>query len=319
MATTATNHWKLGLFVVVAIVAMAMSVFWLGARRFQRDSIKAVSYFDESVQGLDVGSPVKFRGVTIGTVGDITIAPDHRHVQVTSDVYVDALDRLGLRVPKNVDGEEFIDPNLRVQLVSAGITGVRFLQTDFFDPQRYPPPKLPFPPPWNYVPSAPSTLKSVEEAALDILNRFPAVEDGVIVAAEDLRRTLKSVDRFASALGDDNGSFNQLLVDLRGAANRAQHALDDAQLGATTASLRDTSMSLRETSGSVGQAIDQVSDLREELRASLVSLRDALESIRALADSLQRDPSALLRGVRADAAAPGSVHADHAAPSKVPQ
>ena len=97
MATTATNHWKLGLFVLLGVGAMLGALFWLGARRFRRESFPAVSYFDESVQGLDVGSPVKFRGVTVGTVADITIAPDHRHVQITSDVYVDALVRLGLR------------------------------------------------------------------------------------------------------------------------------------------------------------------------------------------------------------------------------
>jgi ABC-type transporter Mla subunit MlaD len=67
MATTATNHWKLGLFVLVGLFVMFGALFWLGARRFQRTSFPAVSYFDESVQGLDVGSPVKFRGVTVGT------------------------------------------------------------------------------------------------------------------------------------------------------------------------------------------------------------------------------------------------------------
>src|SRR5262249_26043459 len=128
MATTATNHWKLGLFVLAGIATVIATLFWLGARRFQRTPFPAVTSFDEPVQGLDVGSPVKFRGVTVGTVADITIAPDHRHVQVTSDIYVDALARLGLgnRAPRQ--GEEFVNPLLRIQLVSAGITGVRFLQ-----------------------------------------------------------------------------------------------------------------------------------------------------------------------------------------------
>jgi len=140
MATTATNHWKLGLFVVLAIGVLIAVTFWMGARRFERDAFQAVSYFDESVQGLEVGSPVKWRGVTVGTVAEITVAPDGRQVQVTSDIYSDALSRLGLEQP--VAGGTFIDPNLRVQLASAGITGVRFLQTDFFDPVRYPPPVL---------------------------------------------------------------------------------------------------------------------------------------------------------------------------------
>src|SRR5437899_1650471 len=83
---------------------------------------------DASVQGLAVGSPVKFRGVTVGTVREITIAPDHRHVQVTADMYVDALVRLGLSTRAPESAEEFIAPSLRVQLASVGITGVRFIQ-----------------------------------------------------------------------------------------------------------------------------------------------------------------------------------------------
>jgi paraquat-inducible protein B len=297
MVTTATNHWKLGLFVLLAVGAMVGALFWLGARRFRRESFPAVSYFDESVQGLDVGSPVKFRGVTVGTVSDITIAPDHRHVQVTADMYLDALVRLGLRTGAPKSGEEFIDPNLRVQLASAGITGVRFIQTDFFDPERYPPPHLPFEPPWNYVPSAPSTLKSFEEAATEIVNRLPVLEDRAKDTLTDLRKTLGAIEDLATGLGSENGSFKRALEQLRSAAARIDKALDQAQLGATTASIRDTAASL-------GQASVGVGDAREELHDSLVALREALESVRTLADSLERDPSVLLRGPRGDAAAP---------------
>ncbi len=294
MATTATNHWKLGLFVVTGIAMAVGALFWVGARRFRRESFQAVTYFDESVQGLEIGSPVKFRGVTLGTVSDITVAPDRRHVQVTQDIYLDVVERLGLRTNAPKKGEEFIDPNLRTQLVSAGITGVRFLQTDFVDPERHPPPKLPFEPPWNYVPSAPSTLKSVEEAAVEIVNRFPMLEDRAKDALVELRTTLDTVQKLATSLQAEDGAFNRLLVELRTTAARIEVALADARLGATTASLRDTS-------GAVGQAAAGVGDARGELQASLVALREALESVRTLADSLQRDPSALLRGPRPDA------------------
>src|SRR5207245_5432019 len=98
------------------------------------------------------------------------------------------------------------------------------LQTDFFDETRYPPPVLPFPAPWNYVPSTPSTLKNLEEAAVEILNRFPAVESGVIDAAADLRKTLASVGQLSGKLSADDGSFNTLLVQLRNAAGRVQTA-----------------------------------------------------------------------------------------------
>jgi phospholipid/cholesterol/gamma-HCH transport system substrate-binding protein len=300
MATTATNHWKLGLFVVTALGASIGSVFWLGARRFHRESFPAVTYFDESVQGLDVGSPVKFRGVTLGTVSDITIAPDHRHVQVTQDIYVDALRRLGLRTGAPKTGEQFIDPDLRVQLVSSGITGVRFLQTDFFDPVRFPPPQLPFDPPWNYVPSAPSTLKSVEDAAVELVNRLPELSDEAKLTMMELRRTLHSADELAVGLHAEDGSFNRALVRLGNASARVETALEEAKLGQTTASFRDTSASIHGTSTTVGEAAAGVRDSREDLHDSLVALREAVEAIRTLADSLERDPSALIRGSRSD-------------------
>jgi len=298
MATTATNHWKLGLFVLLGVGATLGALFWLGAQRLRRESFPAITYFDESVQGLDIGSPVKFRGVTVGTVRDITIAPDHRLVQITSDMYVDALVRLGLLSHAPRRGEEFVGPNLRVQLASAGITGVRFIQTDFFDPDRYPAPHLPFEPPWNYVPSVPSTLKSVEEAAVELLDRLPALADRAKVTLADASRMLDSVDRLAIQLEAKDGAFNGALQGLRAAANRVDHALDEAHVGATTATLR-------ESAASVGQAASGVGDAHEELEASLVALREALESVRTLADSLQQDPSVLVRGPHADSAAPG--------------
>src|SRR3954466_12802668 len=93
-----TNHWKLGLFVVVGVVLALSTVAVLGARSLRKEVGRYVSYFDESVQGLEVGSPIKFRGVTIGTVGGIDIAPDHRHVEVTSNLGVAELSRLGLDI-----------------------------------------------------------------------------------------------------------------------------------------------------------------------------------------------------------------------------
>jgi len=68
-----TNHWKLGLFVVVGMGLALATVFWLGLRRLNRDAIPIVTYFDESVQGLDVGSPVKFRGQLRGDRAQVLV------------------------------------------------------------------------------------------------------------------------------------------------------------------------------------------------------------------------------------------------------
>jgi paraquat-inducible protein B len=77
-----TNHWKLGAFVLGTILFGLTTVVILAARTLQIETVTYTSYFDEGVTGLEVGSPVSFRGVKIGNVSGIDVAPDRRHVEI---------------------------------------------------------------------------------------------------------------------------------------------------------------------------------------------------------------------------------------------
>ena len=77
MATRA-NYVKIGLFVVLGFAAALALAVSLGATGTRRVTVAFYTYFNESVQGLEVGEPVTFRGVSVGHVGAITIAPDRR-------------------------------------------------------------------------------------------------------------------------------------------------------------------------------------------------------------------------------------------------
>ena len=55
--STPTNHWKLGLFVVVGICACVATVIFFGGRSLKKETVAYKTYFDESVQGLELGSP----------------------------------------------------------------------------------------------------------------------------------------------------------------------------------------------------------------------------------------------------------------------
>src|SRR4029079_12136394 len=139
---------------------------------------------------LDIGSPMKFRGVPVGVVSDSTIAPHPRRGQGPPVFEWDVLRRLGIRAerPDPHSAMPFIDADLRVQLASTGITGVKYLDVDVFDPVRTPLPELPFPTPWNYIPSQPSTLKSLGDALTEVANRLPAIGDqasGVLLEGKD--------------------------------------------------------------------------------------------------------------------------------------
>ena len=62
------SRWKLGLFVVVGSLVGVFGVVYLGARELQRSTQTAYAYFDEALTGLEEGSAVKFRGITVGRV-----------------------------------------------------------------------------------------------------------------------------------------------------------------------------------------------------------------------------------------------------------
>jgi len=66
------NYFKLGLFVIGAIVAGVAVLLIIGSGRWLKPHVVMETYFNESVQGLDIGSKMKYRGVVIGEVTRIS-------------------------------------------------------------------------------------------------------------------------------------------------------------------------------------------------------------------------------------------------------
>lgn len=315
---TGTNHWKLGLFVILGIALSLASLVALGARNWNERSVSYVSYFDESVQGLEVGSPVKFRGVTVGRVSAIDIAPNQRHVAVTSSIANEQLERLNLGRPAQGDGAEtplVMHPELRVQLAQTGITGVKFVLIDYFDPAENPLPSLPFAVPDNYLPGVPSTLKSLETSVMKTTDRFPDI-------ARDLSETMskfnavmdqvesgKLPDRAVTALGETTLAMRQLNQQLAAFDAGAMSRDVRKTLGAFDASLERMNALLdrftgeagliggaERSLGSIAEMARGAQSLGPELEVTLRDVQGAARSIRRFADALERDPDMLLKG-----------------------
>jgi paraquat-inducible protein B len=315
-----TNHWKLGLFVVVGVVLTLTTVAVLGARSLRKEVSRYVSYFDESVQGLEVGSPIKFRGVTIGTVGKIDIAQDHRHVEVTSELGVSEMSRLGLNIttgPVTDTQRKKLDvaTDLRVQLASAGLTGVKFLQLDFFVVADNPPPVLTFPVPENYIPAAASTMKNIEDSLVRTMNRLPEIADQMSAILLKVDTVLADVHdkRIPEQMTMTLTNTNKLILD-------AQKKLDGVQTGKISDGAEKTLIGLNETVSrmnrllagidgekgllaSLGHASDAIGDtahnadgVGSDLQDTLRSVQDAAKSIHKLADALEKEPDMLVKG-----------------------
>jgi paraquat-inducible protein B len=310
-----TNHWKLGLFVVVGVVLSLTTITFLGAESLKKKVVSYQTDFDESVQGLEVGSPVKFRGVTVGAVSGIGIAPDRRHVAVTSELAIADLSDLGLSVGKGDKSKLRIPDDLRMQVASQGITGVKFLQIDFFDIKDNPPPQLPFPVPENYIPAAVSTMKNLEDAVVRAVNRIPEIAEGVVVVMGKVNRLLDQIGD-GQLLVDGAATLkraNQVLAALQTEINQSHIGKLSTQAQAALTLLNETLArsntlltrldgdrglvaSAQRASNAVGDVAVNARSLGPELEETLRDVQEFTSAIQRLADALERDPDMLLKG-----------------------
>jgi paraquat-inducible protein B len=284
----------------------------LGAKALSQKTVQFVSFFDESVQGLELGSPVKFRGVTVGRVAQIDIAENLRHVQVTSELSVEQVGKLRLAVKEN--GSK-LHPDMRVQLAQTGITGVKFLLIDFFDSATNPVVPLPFRPPSNYIPTASSTMKNLEDSVTRTANRFPEIADDAARAVAQVRLVAEQIqagklpERGAETLTHANEALRELSTQLR-ALNAAQLSSEaeknlkefNGVLVRTNALLTrlDSEQGLfrnaERSADAIGDVARNARSLGPELEATLREFRGAARSIKRLADELERDPDMLIKG-----------------------
>jgi paraquat-inducible protein B len=313
-----TNHWKLGLFVIVGVGLALATLVVLGARRWNDQTVTYVSFFDESVQGLEVGSPVKFRGVTIGRVATIDVALDHRHVQVSNELFVEQLGRLDLRFAHGAGGSLGLT-GLKMQLAQAGITGVKFMLLDYFDGQAYPPVILPFKAPPNTIPSTPSTMKNLEDSVVRAANQFPDIASALLGTVSRLNGLMEDVDqeqlpaRAAATLAEGKTTLHELRAQLQAlnAGALSAHAEQSmTSFNQTLASTDKLLLRLESDKGLLRSAERAANSMNEvargaqavgpELEQTLREVRDAARSVRHFVDALQRDPDMLLKG-RAEA------------------
>ncbi len=313
--TVGTNRWKLGLFVIVGFGLALLAAALFGAQTWNKKTIDYVSYFDESVQGLELGAPVKFRGVTVGNVSVIDIAENLRHVQVTCTLNVEQVGRLNLGQPGKGPSGVIMHPDMRVQLAQTGITGVKFIQIDFFDSTTNPVVALPFKTPANYIPTVASTMKNLEDSVVKTANRLPEIADDVARTMSQIRAVAQQLEegklpeRAGATLQQANVALGELSAQLK--------ALNTGQLSAEAdKNLKEFNVVLVRTNGllarlesdqgffrsaergadAIGEVARGARSLGPELELTLREVRGAARSIKRLADNLERDPDMLLKG-----------------------
>jgi len=309
-----TNHWKLGLFVVAAMIFGLGFFVYLGTRTIPKETVTYTAYFDESVTGLDMGSPVKFRGVSIGNVSVIELAPDRRHVKVAFDFPVAVLDQLGIARGSGEKTRLPIPPSLRAQLQSTGVTGIKYIGLDFFEGQT-PPSELPFPVGDRNIAAQASSMKNIEASVVQTADRLPEVTAQVVGLLTKVDRIADQVekerlperfgfllthfDHTLTALDEKLGQLDArglsqdgraLMSSWQGTAVRTNRLLDrmDGDRGLLASAERFSS--------SLGDAASNANGFTTEMEHTLRDVSEAAAAVRDLADALERQPDMLIKG-----------------------
>ena len=290
------NYFKIGLFVLGATILLVGGTVLLGAGHLFRKQIVIESYFDESVQGLERGSPVKFQGLQIGEVSSIDTVSflydkqlseaerivSGRYVVVTMSI--NSYEAVGLSAASHEDEiMQAVARGLRFRLASIGLTGTKFVEASFFDPERVPPIDFAWEPRHPYVPSAPDAINHIIDNVEDLIDRM---------AGEDIEGMLFNLDRLVESTriaidGLNTPKLSSEIValadELHTATTRFNELLLDPALDSAPA---DTAAILASTRTITTDLEARLPEILDRFDAASVSLQSGLAEL----DGYLKDP-----------------------------
>jgi len=273
------STFRLGLFVTVGTLIGIAFIIWVGAAKYFEKGVVYATYFDESVQGLQLDSSVKYRGVVVGRVMEIRVAPDDRLVEVIMKLQHD-----GGSIPHDVVA----------QLKTAGITGIVFIELDRRVAKKLLlGPVMPFKAEHPVIPSRSSGIKQIMAGMSDIYERIQLLDFAGI--SDRLKGAAESMERFFN-----NPQLAQILQNLKGTTtslDRITKKVDTIMADGKVAQV------LAGTKEGLAEARRLIATLEGEIRAmKLVKKGDKAER---LTDNLDRrsrrvavQAEALLRSLR---------------------
>lgn len=321
----------IGAFVTAALLLMIGVIMFLGTSSLLSQSTRFILFFDQSVNGLNVGSQVKFRGVPVGSVERIMIRAEGQDPVSTAIPVIIKIDRTRLANDLGVINEAFdvsfikdsIDRGLVAELsLESFITGQLFVELSFSRDQSFvPEAHMVEGSEMMELPTLSSTLDEITDDAAEIIAQLSAVDLERLV--ENVNKVLENTAEVLA--GIDSKEISRSIV---GAADSVSTFVESGELSRTLQSVQKTLKAISETTRSFNleegpmatkletwtasltntmeelQALTSTTNklmapegsLRYELENMLRELGRASRSIRILADFLEENPNSILTG-----------------------
>ena len=315
------NPTFVGLFIVIGVALGVIGLLLFSSSRLFGRSVSCVLYFNSSLNGLSRGAPVKYRGVTIGSVTKLMI----RYNQATNDYSMPVIVEIqeNLLQQRLEDTLLFKDAESFERAVARGVrgtleaesivTGVLYVGLDM-DPTAPPPVFHQLKPLYVEIPTRPTEIQQLMENLAHV--DFKGLEDklsSLIVKLDSaigslnvgelsgrITNLVNSLNRVASSPEITNTliSIQRTMGEYRLLAEKLNSRVDPLA-GDITNTLAQANQTLGQLRGAV-QDLDSMlapdSPLRNDLSLALEQLAGASQSVSALAEFLERHPNSLLTG-----------------------
>lgn len=299
------HYFRIGLFVFAALLILTVGIVVFGAGQLFKPRVLIETYMPGTIQGIDVGSPLKFRGVPVGKVKNVSFVFNQYKEQTTSlDSGIYNYVYIEMEVTKRLFPgmfeadlqpmiEQSVEQGLRVRIEPAGITGLSFLNMDYLKGQKDPPIKITWKPKHYYIPSAPSEINSMLDSLNNIMREIEklnvkGISDNLVTLLENLNESVTGADLprvskdLITVLDNLNRSISE--ADIEGISRNAQAALLEIQKATTQ---------LDAILGNV-EPLTEINP--EEIQETISNLQALSENLRALSSELRSYPSQLIFG-----------------------
>lgn len=298
------NFFKIGLFVILGTLILAGAIIFFGAGKFFEKKYVVETYFDQSVQGLSVGSALMFQGVQVGNISEIGFVfqeydTDLQYVLVRAEIYPNKGSNKGK--PKlfidDSDRErglqKMIENGLRLQLAAQGVTGLVLLNAVYLEPGSYPALNIDWKPEFPYIPSAPGTIAQITQTiekltkTIESIN-FKEISDDI----EQLVHTLNLAVQHAD-IPKLSKELQSLIVTLDKTVANTDKLINSKETKETLANIAQTTQELKRTL----KRTDRLIQNREHnIQAILENVERVSEDVSEFMVTVRRYPSWVLFG-----------------------
>ncbi len=299
------NFAVVGVFVLLLGTLFIGAILWLSSNKSYRTAYDTyLVYMEESVSGLNHDAPVRYRGVQVGAVRAIALAP-HNPEQV----------KLTLDIQRGTPVKQDTLAILRVQ----GLTGIAHIELSG-DSRDVPPLKPAQGEKYPVIRTAPSLMLRLDTAVTTLLANLNRSSERINILLDDesrqtMRQTLAHLERLSGTLASHDGTLGDGLKQATRTLENTQKitSLAHAELPKLLQRIHRSAEAFDRMAADTARAGVTTTQTAESIRTetlpevqrAITDLRELTVSLRRFSETLERNPGLLLQGHPAIAPGPG--------------